>query len=58
MDAPTTLLSDNQSCIKLVENHVSHAKTKHIEIQHHFIHDIAKAGEIQVGIHSHQRLAS
>ena len=33
----TTLLSDNQSCIKLLANPVLHARTKHIEIEHHFI---------------------
>jgi len=31
---PTPLLSDNQSCIKLVNNPILHA---HIEIEHHFI---------------------
>ena len=33
----TPLYSDNQSCIRLVDNPVIHAHTKHIEIQHHFI---------------------
>ena len=45
---PTNLLSDNQSCIKLVCNPVLHARTKHIEIQHHFIRETTRAGEIQV----------
>ena len=40
---PTTILSDNQSCIKLVDNPVLHAKTKHIDIQHHFIREQVKA---------------
>ena len=47
-NAPTTLLSDNQSCIKLVKNPVLYARTKHIEIHHHFIREAADAGEVQV----------
>lgn len=43
---PIILLSDNQSCIKMVKNPVLHARTKHIEIQHHFIREAAKAGEV------------
>ena len=46
--APTSLLSDNQSCIKLVENPVMHSKTKHIGIQQHFIHEVSKDGILQV----------
>lgn len=32
----TYIFSDNQSCIKLVDNPILHAQTKHIEIQDHF----------------------
>jgi hypothetical protein len=42
----TTLLSDNQSCIKLVNNPVLHSRTKHIGIQHHFIREVSKRGDI------------
>jgi len=42
----TLLLSDNQACIKLVKNPVLHARTKHIESQHHFICKAAKAGAV------------
>ena len=45
---PTQILSDNESCIKLVDNPVSHARTKHIEIQHHFIREQKKAGTTTV----------
>ena len=47
-DAPTTVFSDNHSCIKLVENPVMHAQTKHIEIQHHFIREAAEARKVHV----------
>jgi hypothetical protein len=45
---PTTLLSNNQSCIKLVANPILHARTKHIEIEHHFIREKAIAGDIAI----------
>ena len=48
INRPTTLYSDNQSCIKLVENPVLHTITKHIEIQHHFIREAAQAENVQV----------
>ena len=34
---PTTLLSDSQGSIALAENPDQHARTKHIDIQYHFI---------------------
>jgi hypothetical protein len=34
------ILCDNQSCIKMMENPVFHDKSKHIEIQYHYIHDM------------------
>jgi hypothetical protein len=45
---PTTLLSDNQSCIKLVANPILHTRTKQIEIEHHFIREKAIAKDIAV----------
>jgi hypothetical protein len=36
----TTILCDNQSCIKMIENHVFHDRSKHVEICYHFIHDM------------------
>jgi len=45
---PTILLSDNQACIKLVDNLVMHAWTKHIEIQHHYICEITKSDQVQI----------
>ena len=34
---PTILKCDNQNTIKLAHNPIYHARTKHIEIQHHFV---------------------
>ena len=36
---PTVLHTDNQGAIALAKNPVSHAKSKHIDIRHHFIRD-------------------
>jgi len=36
---PTALFGDNQSALKLTNNPVFHAITKHIEIEHHFIRE-------------------
>jgi hypothetical protein len=34
---PTLIHCDNQSCVKLSENHVFHDNSKHIEIKYHYI---------------------
>ena len=44
----TTILCDNQSCIKLSENPVFHDKSKHIEIKYHFIHDMVMKGAVKL----------
>jgi len=33
----TIIKADNQSCIALAHNPVSHSQAKHIDIRHHFI---------------------
>ncbi|KAJ7514205.1 hypothetical protein O6H91_23G033000 [Diphasiastrum complanatum] len=45
---PTTLHSDSQSGIQLAKNPVFHARTKHIEIQYHFIRERLLSREIHV----------
>ncbi|GJR68141.1 putative ribonuclease H-like domain-containing protein [Tanacetum coccineum] len=44
----TKIHIDNESTICIVKNPVFHAKTKHIEIRHHFIRDSYKKRLIQV----------
>ena len=36
----TCIYYDNQSCVKFSENLVFHEKSKHIEIQYHYIRDM------------------
>jgi hypothetical protein len=40
------LLCDNESAIKLANNHVNHLRTKHIDIRHHFLRDHEAKGDI------------
>jgi ATP sulfurylase len=42
----TMILCDNQSCIKMIDNHVFHEKSNHIEIQYHYIYDMVQRGAI------------
>jgi hypothetical protein len=45
---PTVIYVDNQSAIKISENDISHARTKHIDIRHHFIRDTINSGVIKL----------
>jgi hypothetical protein len=36
---PSTIQCDNQSAIKLVKNPILHARTKHVELHHHYIRE-------------------
>jgi hypothetical protein len=44
----TTILCDNQSCIKMTENPVFHDRSKHIEICYHFICDMVQRGALKL----------
>lgn len=39
---------DNQSTIKLANNPIYHARTKHIETQHHFVREKLQSKEIDL----------
>ncbi len=45
-DGATTIMCDNQGCIALAKNPTHHSRTKHIDIQHHFIQEKLESGEI------------
>jgi hypothetical protein len=47
-DEPTTIHEDNQSTIKLAKNPTHHARTKHIDIRHHFIREKLESNEIAI----------
>ena len=44
----TCIHCDNQSCMKLSENPVSHDKLKHIEINYHYIRDMVERGAVKL----------
>ena len=55
---PTILNIDNQAAIAISENDVHHARTKHIDIRHHFVREAIKNKEIQLKwVSTHDQLA-
>ncbi len=45
-EGATSIMCDNQGCIALAKNPTHHSRTKHIDIQHHFIREKLETGEI------------
>jgi hypothetical protein len=43
-----SLLCDNKSAIKIAYNLLQHSRTRHIEIQNHFIRDHVARGDIEL----------
>ena len=44
----TTIYSDSQSAIQLTKNPTYHARTKHIDIQWHFVREAQENGHVQI----------
>ena len=44
----TIILADNQGSINLAKNPTQHARTKHIDIQHHFIREKVEEKKIEL----------
>ena len=43
-----TIMCDNQGGIALAKNLTHHSRTKHIDVQHHFIREKWESGEISL----------
>jgi hypothetical protein len=53
------LLCDNESAVKIANNPVQHSRTKHIDIQHHFLRDHVSQGDIKIdGMSTNIQLAN
>ena len=46
--AQITIYCDSQSAIYLAKNASFHAKTKHIDVQYHFVHDMVEDGKVKL----------
>ena len=46
--APVLLYEDNQSMIKLVYHLVFHKRSKHVDIQYHFIRELVEIRTLQI----------
>jgi hypothetical protein len=42
------LLCDNESAMRMMDNHVEHSRTKHIDIRYHFLRDHQQKGDIEI----------
>jgi len=47
-DGASVLLCDNQAAMAMAANDVHHARTKHIDIRHHFIREHVAAGTVRL----------
>ncbi|MCO5568844.1 hypothetical protein L7F22_022545 [Adiantum nelumboides] len=47
-EQPTMLLCDNQSCMAIARNPMFHVRTKHIEVQYHFVRELILDGEVEM----------
>jgi hypothetical protein len=51
------LLCDNESAIRMADNPVEHSRTKHIDIQYHFLRDHHQKGDIEISyVNTHNQL--
>ena len=48
LQGPVVINADNQGSIALTRNPVFHDRSKHINIQYHFAHDLIRAGQISL----------
>ena len=47
-NGPTVLYEDNQEAIALAKNPTNHARSKHIDIRHHYIRQEVSAKNIEI----------
>ena len=47
-EQPIQLICDNQSAIQMTKNPMFRKKTKHIDIQYHFVRDLVQKGVVEI----------
>jgi hypothetical protein len=47
-EGATVIYADNQGSLALAKNPVYHARTKHIDVQHHFIRNLVEEGDVEL----------
>jgi hypothetical protein len=52
------LLCDNESVVKIANNHVQQYRTKHTDICHHFLSDHVAKGDIVLGVGTDDQLTN
>jgi transposase InsO family protein len=55
---PTIIHDDNQGCLALIRNPAFHNRTKHIDIQHHFIREKVEKQEVELKFCSTQDMVA
>ena len=48
LTAPVVIYCDNQSTVSITKNDQFHARTKHIDIRHHFVRDVTEKGLLTI----------
>ena len=57
-DGPLQINVDNQSCIALAKNPEYHARTKHIDVQHHFSREKVEEGVVELSYCSTNKMVA
>ena len=55
LDGPILLQGDNHGAIKLAQNRITHGRSKHIDIRHHFVRDLVEREIIQLQLYQRIR---
>lgn len=48
LSSSISLYSDNMGATQLAANPIFHARTKHIEVSHHFLRDLVCSGRLSI----------
>ncbi|EWM20261.1 transposable element [Nannochloropsis gaditana] len=47
-DEPTMIMEDNQACIAMGNNPITHKRTKHIDVRYHFVREKVESKEVEL----------